>query len=918
MDFRSSPGGFIAMLEDFGCDDAAECAGFERKPRGVGDDGQGAFPEAFPEPLEVSQSEVDADDARIAQIREILHQPAATASEIADDIAWRESRTVQDGFLNTAGSVMIRARTRREIVEFLCIRAIMCVMVRYFHAPNLPPVPGGCKLPDVDGVSILRRCPAMQAARTRPLIKYRNTATPMHIEQARLVSATSLQLHLSGSADALQPSDIIIAPAVGVHELSTEGSLALVKTGVFDLSRSYSVLLRGSGIVRIDITPCLETLRSEAPLGCVVENEVYVFRLFAPRARSVQLHLYDDVTDELGSVYYLEKRDDGVWQLVLERPLAARWYAYSIDGPRETGEMFNARILVGDPYARAVATRNTFRHSARCLLPDGIPPYDWEDDAPVRVRPEDLVIYEMHVRDMTAHQHGDAPGIAGTYAALADTGTQGTVDYLRTLGVNAVELLPCQQFAWMEPPYLRHAGDQIYNDWNPYERNHWGYMTSFFFAPEPLYSRHADVTPGHWNDAAPRHIHEFKDMIKAMHRAGIAVIMDVVYNHSSQYDYQPLKYIDKKYYYRTSPSGAFLDSSGCGNDLNSRMPMMRRLIVDSVLFWMKEYHVDGFRFDLASIIDNDTFVEIRVRARALNPDVILIAEPWGADYDPAGFSDLGYGAWNDVFRNGVKGHDPMKGRGYLFGSWGTSVPEDFGKWILGSVRSKGGPFRTHAHSVNYLESHDGYTLGDFIRIATGTARPGQVIEDAAALLRLDDTQLRIARLAAAILFVSRGGIMIHAGQEFARAKIIADRGVPDVTPGVLDHNSYEKDDETNWLDFSQQEVNRALYDYYRGLIRLRSSLPLLRHAPEDAYTFLSPPTSLASGFHLSGSDGHGDVLVLINANHQEEASYDIPADVHWNVLAHATRAGRDVLGVHQGAQVRVPALSAMIMEAAAR
>lgn len=739
----------------------------------------------------------------------------------------------------------------------------------------------------------------------------------MQIAQARLITPTTLELYLTEATDGLQAADIIIAPAVRVRGVTAKGMVAHVETDTFDLSRSYSVLLRGSGIVRIDVTPCLSSLETDLPMGCVVENDVYVFRLFAPRASAVQLHLYHTLSDDLGSVYFLQKLSAGVWQVVLDRPLTERWYAYSVDGPREAGEMFNPRVLIGDPYARAVATRNTFRHSARCLLPDAIPPYDWEGDAPVRVAPEDLIIYELHVRDMSAHpRNGLEPSYAGSYGALAEGGTGRGIDYLRTLGVNAVELLPCQQFAWMEPPYLQHAGDQVYNDWNPYERNHWGYMTSYFFAPEPRYSRYADRTPGHWNDAAPRHIAEFKDLVKAMHRAGIAVIMDVVYNHSSQYDHQPLKYIDKRYYYRISPSGTFLDSSGCGNDLNSRMPMMRRLIVDSVLFWMEEYHVDGFRFDLASIIDHDTFAEIRDRARAINPDVILIAEPWGGAYDPEGFSDLDYGAWNDIFRNGVKGYDPMKGTGYLFGSWGTSVPEDFGKWVLGSVRGKGGPFRSHAHSVNYLESHDGYTLGDFIRIATGAARPGQVIENPAALMRLEGKRLAIARLAAVILFVSRGSVMLHAGQEFARAKIIADRGLRGVTPGTLDHNSYEKDDETNWIDFGHRETNRALYDYYRGLIRLRNAFPLLRHASDDAYRFLSPPTSLASGFVVSAENGGEKLAVLINANHHEEAGYELPDSARWQILADAKHAGTDVLGVHEGTRVRVPALSALIMRTA--
>ena len=442
-------------------------------------------------------------------------------------------------------------------------------------------------------------------------------------------------------------------------------------------------------------------------------------------------------------------------------------------------------------------------------------------------------------------------------------------------------------------------------------------MTSFFFSPEPRYAVGADLTPGHWNAVAPAHVTQFKDMVKALHREGIAVILDVVYNHSSQYDYQPLKYIDKRYYYRTTEGGAFRDSSGCGNDLDSRRPMMRRLIVDSVLHWMEEYHVDGFRFDLASIIDRETFLEIRERARALHPGVILIAEPWGETYDPHGFSDIDYAAWNDVFRNGVKGHDPMKGRGYLFGSWGSSVPEDFGKWMLGSVREKGGPFVSHRHAVNYLESHDGYTLGDFIRIATGSARPGQVISEVDALLRLNAQQLRIARLGAVLLFAARGIVMLHAGQEFARSKIIAERGIHDVAARVLDHNSYEKDDETNWIDYGMREVNRDLFEYYRGLVQLRKQKDVLRRSKREHYHFLSPTTSLASGFILQAPDGHPHMAVLINANHVEWAEYELTGGRRWSILVNDAHAGTAVLGLHEGRRLKVPPISAMILETVA-
>ncbi|MCB2204399.1 pullulanase [bacterium] len=738
----------------------------------------------------------------------------------------------------------------------------------------------------------------------------------MNIEYARLVSLSTIHVQLSQPVPELGAHDIIIAPSVTVEHVDVDGGLVTITVDGIRLSRSYSVLVRKGGNAALDLTPCIDAMRPEVPLGCSVEEDVYVFRLFAPRAESVRLHLFESFNEEMGDVYHAEAQDSGIWRCVVKRSVDARWYAYSIEGSREKGEMFNSRILVGDPYAHAAVSRNTFRHATRCLLPDRIPSYDWKDDAHVTVAMEDLVVYEMHVRDMTAHPHGlPTQELPGTYAAVAEGGTLGVIDYLKSLGVNAVELLPLQQYAWMEPPYKEHAGDGVYNDWNPYERNHWGYMTSYFFAPEARYSRTARLEPGQWNAAAPEHVSEFKDMVRAFHRAGIAVIMDVVYNHTSQYDYQPLKYIDQRYYYRSTESGALLNDSGCGNDLDSRKFMTRRLIVESVLHWVDEYHIDGFRFDLASIIDADTFREIRDRVHERHPGIMLIAEPWGGEYNPAGFSDLDIAAWNDVFRNGVKGYDPIKGKGYLFGGWGQSSPEDFGKWVLGSVRSKGGPFRKHAHSINYLESHDGYTLGDFIRIATGMVSAGKVLEDTTAHLPLRGTELRIARLAAVMLFASRGGIMLHAGQEFARSKVIADSGVRDSTPGLLDHNSYEKDDATNWLDFRVLELNRPLFEYYRGLIALRAATRLLRHAAEDRYMFLAPETSLASGFCIAGDGGEPELAVLVNANHHDAARYQLPGKMRWKILVNAEQAGTSVLGMHEGTDLDVPPLTACIMQA---
>ncbi len=719
----------------------------------------------------------------------------------------------------------------------------------------------------------------------------------MSVLHAQLEQPTRLRLVFAESPEALSPADIIVTPLIAVREMQVEGMDLLLTTEPFDLGKEYTVLVRRRGIVPVDIGPCLEMLRPTARLGCTLEDGNHIFRIFAPRATAVRLYLFEHPEQSVGTEYFLSPGEAGVWEISLRCKDSERYYAYRIDGPRGIGEMFNSQIPIADPYATAVVTANVWRHPARSVLPGHIPGYDWEGDTHVTVDPSDLVVYEMHVRDMTAHaSSGIAGGKAGTYRGLVQEGKRGGISHIRNLGVNAVELMPCQHFASIELPYHRHVSDGMYNYWNPYERNHWGYMTSYFFAPEPRYSEQANNLDGTWNLAAPAHVNEFRDMVKAFHRAGIAVIMDVVYNHTSQYDYQPLKYIDRKYYYRRAPNGTFLEESGCGNDFATEMPMARRLIVDSIMHWITEYHIDGFRFDLAAMIDRETLAEVRKAAQAVHPGVLLIAEPWGGGrYDLKSFSELGYSAWNDIFRNGVKGSDAMRARGYLFGSWGTSEPEDFGKWMLGSTVEKNGPFRSSAHAVNYLESHDDYTLGDFIRIATGTARPGQPIRDMEEHVRLTAEQLRIARMAAVILLTAQGAVMLHAGQEFARSKVIADRGLADTRPGTLDHNSYEKDDETNWLNYSHAEWNRELVAYYRGLIALRKAHRSLRRAPIGHYRFLAADVGIAGGFELKGMDGEPDLIVLINGNSGEAARYPLPEGRRWGVMVDAHAAGTDAM-----------------------
>ena len=735
----------------------------------------------------------------------------------------------------------------------------------------------------------------------------------MNIRSARLETRGTVVLAFQHPPGTLQRKGIVFTPPLEVRSVETHGGTVIIQVEGVDLSVNYTVLVQGHGNLMVEAGAVLHGFRSNKPLGCVRKDGAHEFRVFSPRARLVQLHVFSRLDDPIGTRYAMEMDSQGVWELSVSLSKKDRYYAYSVDGPQDEGEHFWPSVLIADPYSPAIVSRNDFRHESRTPLPGELPQFDWRNDRGPVIRPEDLVVYELHVRDASMHpSSGVQRDLAGSYAALTDDRSL-PLRQIQELGVNAVELLPSQQYAYYESPYNRRVTPEFLNTWNPYARNHWGYMTSCFFAPESRYASGSIEKYGEWNDIGFRQVTEFKEMVRTLHTHGIAVIMDVVYNHTSQYDFQPLKFIDRKYYFARDERGAFVEASGCGNDFDSTKPMARRLIVDSIRYWMEEYHIDGFRFDLAAMLDEQTLVEIRETARSINPDVLLIAEPWGGGrYDPAGFSSLDIPAWNDIFRNGIKGMHPNGGAGYVFGSWGNSSPEDFGKWMLGCTVEKGGPFVRHAHSVNYLESHDGYTLADFIRIATGEVQPDIAVTDGSAFRKLSDEALRICRLAAFLLFTARGAVMLQMGQEFGRSKVIASVDLPDVNVGLLDHNSYEKDDETNWIDWRVAELNRPLLDYYRGLIAMRARLVGLRVSPVEAYHFLAPGVSFASGFVLHCQDA-AQIAVLVNPNREQAATYTLPVAGGWSVLVDAERAGVESIRMESGPAVTVPPGTAMLL-----
>ncbi len=633
----------------------------------------------------------------------------------------------------------------------------------------------------------------------------------------------------------------------------------------------------------------LDRFYSNKKLGSSVEYGITIFRLFAPTAVKVNLCLFKKPEEKTGEEYPLKMDKDGVWETAIDGELYGKFYGYKVYHKGDDLNKSDKPICI-DPYAKAVASYTSYMNPRRAIITKD-EEYNWEGTNWVQRDWRDLIIYEMHARDMTAHKSSGVKN-RGSYSGLTEHGNKGGIDYIKALGVNTVELLPLQEFGNIEIPYADSLAGR-FNTWNPYERNHWGYMTSNFFAPSAYYKESwSKLKWNKWIGRDASQVNAFKDMVKAFHKEGIGVIMDVVYNHLSEYEIGNLKEIDKEYYFRLDARGNFIAESYCGNDLKTERPMMRRMIIESILYWMKEYHIDGFRFDLGKLLDWGTIEEIIREARKVNPDVFFTCEPWGGGYDPAGFSARGWSAWNDQIRNGIKGENPFNGLGWIFGKWyGNNSPQRIRSYVNGTLRRDSlGLFERKEHSLNYLESHDGYTFGDFIRIGSGEVDPEKIIKDVDKNVRLTPQQMKLNKLGALFLLTSQGIPMIHSGQEFARTKVIQPvSNIKDKDKGKIDHNSYNKDNETNYINYKHAKINQDLLNYYKGLIDVRKKYSAFRYAEYDSVKFYNHPKSTFGVSYLVTFHNQAFV-VLFNADPVEELEFPLPPGT-WEVIVDKNAAG---------------------------
>ncbi|SVA10766.1 uncharacterized protein METZ01_LOCUS63620, partial [marine metagenome] len=547
------------------------------------------------------------------------------------------------------------------------------------------------------------------------------------------------------------------------------------------------------------------------------------FKIYAPNSDKVKLVIFEKVDDESGNEYPMEKLENGDWTYFLKNAPLGTMYGYRLTGPWN-----DENVIVADPYSKATVTQNNWRHVAKSLVIDAS--FDWEGDTWTNIHPRDLIIYETHVRDMTVHKSSNATA-KGSYLGFIEKDQNGGIEHLKSLGVNAVQFLPLWDFANFEIPYKQDA-DGMYNDWNPYERNHWGYMPTFFMAPESYYATDGTDEPLAWNGTDGRAISEMKSMVKSLHKEGMAVILDVVVNHISNYDWHPLKYIDKTVYFKLDKQGDFL-SQCCGNLLASDHQPVRDYIIESLKYWMTDYHIDGFRFDQAHLLSAETARFIIDELKKINPNVIIYGEAWN-DRE-AEFSKMGWGSFNAKFRDVLRGDlHKYSDKGFLFGNFRDSESlKNLQSLILGTPNI----YQSSAHAVNFLEVHDDYCFNDYLRLSSSRNSKDDIIDDPMRHIELDDDLLRKNKLGAFILLTSQGIPIIHQGQDWAHSQIIAETDANDPNVGKMDRNPYNKDNETNWVNWLEKEQNKELADYYSGLIDLRRTHTEFRHATKKDFKF---------------------------------------------------------------------------------
>jgi pullulanase len=621
-------------------------------------------------------------------------------------------------------------------------------------------------------------------------------------------------------------------------------------------------------------------LYSKDELGAVYSPGATTLKLWAPTAKNVSVLLFDDAITDRFSTFPMATDGDGIWSATLRGDQDGKYYLYEI-------KHHDAVYRVNDPYARGASA-----NSARTLIYDSkkTNPAGWEADRFVTLKQNvDAILYELHVRDFSIHKEsGVAERLRGKYLGIAQAGTKTargeptTLDHLKELGITHVHLLPTFDYA---------KGDETQPS-DQYTWYNWGYDPVLYNTPEGSYASDPNGTARQ---------KEFKQMVQALHRENIGVIFDAVFNHTAATGADAMSIFDKvvpRYYYRFESNGRYANGTFCGNEIASEKPMARKFIVDSVKYWMTEYHVDGFRFDLMGLLDRDTMLEVSREARKINPNVIIYGEGWDMErvlprdrmMTQRNVHGTGISAFNDGIRDNIKGSVfNEKEAGFVQGSAPQHGRDRFLLNIKGQITSHDIEVFSPNETVNYASAHDDHCLWDKLLLTTPDVP--------------EPLRIRMDKLAAAIVLTSQGVPFLHAGDEFLRSK-----------SGVK--NSYNSNDpRVNPIDWALKSKHRDVFDFYRGLIAIRKAHPAFRMTDRSAVDrhmqFLSNLPDGVVAFTLSAhanNDAWKNILVVYNGSRRPQT---IAAAGAWEIVANAQRAETKTLRSAQGS-IAVEACSIII------
>lgn len=670
------------------------------------------------------------------------------------------------------------------------------------------------------------------------------------------------------------------------------------------MNLSFSKLFMGAlfaGASTLTIQPIIasttdmETVFASLPaydgtdLELSVDNTGTRFTLWSPQADAAKVYIYptDRNTAPIDTLE-MQKSDNGTWRASVPEKLLGRFYTFQVK--------HNGKWLKETPgvWAKAVGTNG---ERAAIIDFSTTNPIGWDKDrGPAIKNINDAVLYEMHHRDFSMHP---SSGIVnkGKFLALTEQDTRSLlgdktgIDHLKELGITHVHILPSYDYNSVDETQL------------PSNQYNWGYDPFNYNAPEGSYSTNP-------SDPTVR-VREMKEMVKSLHDAGIGVVMDVVYNHTSLNDDSNFSLTAPGYYYRHRPDGSYSDASACGNETASERQQMRNFIVNSVKYWAKEYHIDGFRFDLMAIHDTETMNEVTKALKEINPSIFVYGEGWTAGDSPlpverralkenvSKMPDVA--VFSDDIRDAIKGHySNALDRGFATGKPGLEETVKIG--IVGATAhpqvdySKGNNSKFAYASaptqiINYVSCHDDLTLTDKLR----KSLEGESEADL----------LRAAKLAQTIVFTSQGTPFIFAGEEIFHDK----KGV---------HNSYKSPDSINAIDWSNKQKYADQFRYYQQLIKLRRNHPAFRMTTADdvarhlVFDDIKEPGLISYSLKDNANGDSWKEIKLVFNGSNDIKSVKIPKG-NWTIIASDGMLDAEGLGSTKGGKLDVQPRSALIL-----